>query len=47
MYKTKHSTLPGGGKWGLPLMAYTVRFRSKSVRYFKRFGIQEMTYLEG
>ena len=46
MYKpnTTHSR---GGEGGLLLIAYTVRFRPKGVRYIKRLGIREMTYLEG
>jgi len=50
MYKPNTTLSPGGGGgkgWGLPLMGYMVRFRPKGVRYIKRLGIHEMTYLEG
>ena len=46
MYKPTTTHSREGEGWGLPLMAYTVRVRPKGVRYIKRLGIHEMTYLE-
>lgn len=46
MYKPNTTHSREGEGWGLPLMACTVRVRPKGVRYIKRLGIHEMTYLE-
>ena len=46
MYKPNSTHSREGEGWGLPLMACTVRVRPKGVRYIKRLGIHEMTYLE-